>query len=61
VVEIGKGAFINNQLTKVKISDSVTEISESAFGSNQLTKVTISNNCEIQDNSFDPEVKIIRK
>ena len=55
VTSIGKGAFMNNQLTGVTIPNNVTSIGGYAFYENQLTSVTIGVNVMLatgEDASF---------
>jgi hypothetical protein len=51
VTRIGFQAFYNQQLTSVKIPDSVTYINQQAFRSNQLTSIIIPNNVTTIDMS----------
>ena len=53
VVGIGEGAFSGNQLTSLKIPNSVIIIGESAFANNQLTNIEIPNSVtEISGSAF---------
>jgi len=52
IKRIGKGAFNENKMTTVTISDAVT-IDDSAFSKGQLTSLTIGNGCTIANNAFD--------
>ncbi len=57
---IGEGAFYNNKLTSVVIPSSVTSIDIFAFQVNQLKEVKIPQSCQVESNSFDKDVKIVR-
>ena len=60
VTSIGEGVFYKNQLTSVVIPPSVTSIGIFAFQENQLKEVKISQSCQVESNSFDKDVKIVR-
>ena len=60
VTSIGNYAFYDNQLTTVNIPNSVTSIGSYAFCNNKLTEVKVSKNCDMETNSFDTDVNIIR-
>ena len=61
VTTIGDNAFRNKGLTNVTIPASVQIIGTGTFVGNNLTTVTIPNSTHIYDNSFDQNVKVIRK
>ena len=44
VIEIGHGAFADNNLTSINIPDSITSISDALFVTNKLTSITIPEN-----------------
>ena len=60
VIYIDGNAFRNNNLTSVVIPDSVTDIGGGAFMDNNLTSVRIPEGCNIDEESFDENVKITR-
>ena len=59
--KIGRQAFSHNRLTSVKIPDSVEYIGGEAFDINELTSVSVGESTKIEDNTFDENVKIIRR
>ena len=55
-------SFAGNELSNITIQEGVTEICKDAFYKNRLSSVVIPTSVKVlNENAFDPSVKIIRK
>ena len=58
VIEIGHGAFADNNLTSINIPDSITSISDTLFATNKLASITIPENIVSIENSAFADNKL---